>query len=273
MLVKSLVSLFLLSSLAAGVSHAATPAAPGGASVDPRSQSPIVVPNLPATIAFGGEASSAEKHGKGLPPTGLIMVGNPPSKLTWRPGGVRPPLAGTHGKGLPPTGLIMVGNPPSKLMGGLIGVGNFSGRFKGGFGAGPGGSASGRARSVTWIAQDGSSLTMSFPADVDLADVAALVAPEGEWVDVELSLSSALYLDGEADGVPYGLTLEVDTLTIPLETPISSDGTAAVQLTIELPDFFVDELLAADGLVVEPGDALHDELAEAVRSSAWASAR
>lgn len=232
MSVNCLVSLLVVSSLASSPSQAASPAGLAKAGV---SSSPIQGAPIQGVVLLDVDDQD-DAHARVLPKTGLIMVGNPPNKLT--------------------SGLIMVGNPPGPKAHGKLG-------------ALPGG----KARSVTWYAVDGEELTLPFPAGVDLEDVDALLAPAGEWSDVEITFEGELYLDGDVDGLPFGLSLDMDTWTLPLELPVSSDGTAEIVIDLEMPALLADEVLAADGLVVEPGDALHDELVEAFKAAAMARAR
>ena len=120
---------------------------------------------------------------------------------------------------------------------------------------------------------DGTELTLSFNSGIDLGDLDALVAPAGEWSDLTLSLDGALDLDGDVNGVPFGFTVDLETWSMPFETPLVSDGSAEVVLSLELSEELVGEVLAQDGLVVEPGDALHDEVVRTLLDNTLARAR
>lgn len=260
---KCLVSLFFVSSLASSTSEAAAPV----------TLAHVEAPSLKTLqgVVTANDSDRGDAHARGLIQTGLIIWGNPPGKLTQMPvirgASVMPPI---HKKGLPSTGLIIWGNPPGKLtgtglMGGLSGAGRGLGNK-----LTPG---SGHARSATWTAMDGTSITLNFKSGIDLADIDALVAPAGEWTDLTLNFDSELFLDGEIEGVPYGLSLDVGAWSIPLESPVSSDGTAEVVIDLALPELLVDAVLSHDGLVVEPGDELHDLLVGAVQDAALARTR
>lgn len=260
---KCLVSLFFVSSLASSTSEAAAPAA----------LAHVEAPSLKTLqgVVTANDSDRGDAHARGLIQTGLIIWGNPPGKLTqglYNFGNAG--LPNIHKKGLPSTGLIIWGNPPGKLTGtGLLGQLGTAGRAFGNK-AHPG---SGHARSATWTAMDGTSITLSFQRGLDLSEIDALVAPAGEWTDLTLNFDTELFLDGDIDGVPYGLSLDMGSWSIPLETPVSSDGTAEVIIDLELPELLAEAVLSNDGLVVEPGDELHDLLVSAMQDAALARTR
>jgi len=270
MFVQCLVSLYIATGLASSPGLAA---APSGTTRLENSGRPAQ-----SVVLVGAVDQAVSSHDRVVPRTGLISVGNPPSKLVEGVGNLNglisvgnpgnPPKI--HGRGVPSTGLISVGNPPSKIITGLISVGNPPSKI---LGSQRPPRAGGHARSVTWIARDGHELTLALPAGLDLSDIGALVAPAGEWTDVSIAFDGELYLDGDVAGVPFGLSLDMDTWDLPLDAPLRSTGDAQVVIDLELPELVIDATMDQDGLIVEPGDALYDAVFSAVKDAAIARAR
>ncbi len=250
---KCLITLSILTGLASSTSQAAPLARQG-------QLAEVTRPVQGVVLATGQDDAHARGRFEGL-----IIWGDPWEKFS----SIRMPSGSFYrpnkGKGtLPKTGLIIWGDPWEKVK---IGTG-FQTKLPSGRRP-----SSGRVSAVTWTALDGAELTLEMSSGIDLADIDALVAPAGEWVDLTLELDGPLYLDGEVGDLPYGLTLDVQSWTMPFEEPLSSDGSVEVVIDAELPSLLVDEVQAQEGLVVEPGDALHDSLAHALLDSAFARAR
>ena len=158
------------------------------------------------------------------------------------------------------TGLILFGDPPGPMASrGALG----GGRMK----------VHAKVSAVSWVAPDGTMLSTRFPASVDLSAIDSLIAPEGDWTDVRLTFASDLVIEGSVEGSPLYLELDMHSMTIPLDEPVSSDGAARVGVTLTLPDALLDAAVASDGLDVIPGDAMYSAVLGMVQDAAMAAAR
>lgn len=218
---------------------------------------PIVAALISSEAAAGSAGVHSRETGTSTARTvplrsGLIIYGDPPGP---RSGAIRIPKMKT-----PVTGLIIYGDPPGPIAGAvrLSGV-----KLKG----------HAKVSKVTWIARDGATLSTRLEGTADLADVDSLVAPAGDWTDIRITLATDLVLDGQVDGAPLHLELDMGTWDVALDQPVSSDGDLRVGLSLSLPEDLLDEARTSGGLDVFPGDDLHDAVVVMVEDATIGSAR
>lgn len=206
--------------------------------------------------AGGGGAYSRESSASAAPTapvrSSLIVYVDPPESLSGA--GRAPKLK------VPKSGLISYGDPPGPIAGAarLSGV-----KLKG----------HARVSKVTWIARDGATLSTRIDGMPDLTDIDSLIVPAGDWTDIRVSLATDLVLDGQVDGAPLHLELDMGTWDIALDQPVSSDGDLRVGLTLSLPEALLDEVRDSGGLDVYPGDDLHDAVVVMVEDATIGAAR
>lgn len=150
---------------------------------------------------------------------GGVTFTGPPSKLTESPriplaANVRPLLQ----SGRPP-GLHDRGADPSLLLDGAP-LMNVSGEIS--------------VTAVQWIAEDGQRAVQRLPTPANLL-THALVAPPGEWVELELTLSAPPWVRATtADGEILDLDLPAASWSVALEHP--SQPGDALRLELDLTD-------------------------------------
>jgi len=111
---------------------------------------------------------------------------------------------------------------------------------------------SGSFRAYKLTSTHGRSVTVRLPRPLSLDE--PLTLPAGEWATLTLVLDGPIHVDG--------LSLELDTLTVPLEDP----SAPVVHLEWSLPDELSDRLLSGD-----TSTALRDRLARALEDGAIAT--
>ena len=135
---------------------------------------------------------------------------------------------------------------------------------------------SGFANAVTWTATSGKTYSPALASEVDLLDSPSVPVNAGEWSDLSFELDGLLVIEGETcTGGTFQLALDMGTWNIPLAEPTDlSRGTVELDIDVKLPLWVYDEVAAnGDWLSVDPGDAMHNALVQAVADGSLATVK
>lgn len=196
-----------------------------------------------------------------LPSPQLTSFGDPWGKFTGRDYDLpRVAWSGALGgklgvKGRPTPKLIIVGHPGPKISAGFNETQVVVG----------GGWLSGRGHTVSWVSQDGATLTQRFVEGQDPFSEDGLIVPDGTWTDVVLAFEGPVTLVGASeDGRCWAAEVDGGEWALPLAEPVTGDGETRVYADIELPSWVMEAALDAGGWL-DLDHPLHDEVWTAVQ--------
>jgi len=134
-------------------------------------------------------------------------------------------------------------------------------------------SATAEVEAVTLSGCDGASELIEVSATMNLLEPDSVAVPQGTWCTVEVHLSGPMEVIGDGDlGGDFHVLVEVEQIDMDSASGVVVDGDDLV-LELGWPGWLDArelDLEAGDSLQVAPGDAIHDGLAERVRTaSAW----